>query len=71
MSDEPDLGLETILAVTLELGSELDAQLIKACFEIQKKYQFNNDRTLSTQAMNRIIEGQVDRAADTAIKVRG
>lgn len=65
MSNQPPLGLETLLAVRSELGSEIDAELIKACFEMQKKYQFDHDRTLSTRAMVRLIEGYVDRAADT------
>ena len=68
MSNEPELGLETLLAVRTELESEIDADLIKACFEIQKKYQFDHDRTLSTQAMDRLVERYVDKVADTAFE---
>lgn len=62
MSDDRELGLETLLAVRTELGVGLDDGLLEACFEIQKKYQFNHDRTLSTQAMDRLIEDCVEKA---------
>lgn len=61
MSDDSELGLETLLAVEAELGVDLDADFLEACFEIQKKYQFNHDRTLSTQAMDRLIEDRVEK----------
>lgn len=62
MSDDKELGLETLLAVRTELGVVVDDDLLEACFEIQKKYQFNHDRTLSTQAMDRLIEDRVEKA---------
>lgn len=62
MSDDNELGLETLLAVKAELGVDLDDELLEACFEIQKKYQFNHDRTLSTQAMDRLIEDRVEKS---------
>lgn len=61
MSDDNELGLETLLAVKAELGVDLDDELLEACFEIQKKYQFNHDRTLSTQATDRLIEDRVEK----------
>ena len=62
MSDDRELGLETLLGVRKELGVSLDDSLLKACLAIQKKYQFNHDRTLSTQAMDRLIEDYVEKA---------
>ncbi len=62
MSDDNELGLETLFAVKVDLGVDLDDDLLEACFEIQKKYQFNHDRTLSTQAMDRLIEDRVEKA---------
>lgn len=62
MPDDNRLGLETLLEVKTELGVDLDDELLIACFEIQQKYQFNYDRTLSTQAMNRLIEDRVEKA---------
>lgn len=63
MSNDRELGLETLLGVRKELDVSLDDNLLEACFEIQKKYQFNHDRTLSTQAMDRLIENSVEKAA--------
>lgn len=62
MSDDNELGLETLLAVKAELGVDLDDELLEACFKLQKKYQFNHDRTLSTQAMDRLIDDRVEMA---------
>lgn len=60
MPNDNELGLETLLSVRTQLGVDLDDDLLKACFEIQKKYQFNHDRTLSTQTMDRLIEDRVE-----------
>ena len=62
MADDRELGLETLLGVRTELGVDLDDSLLEACFEIQKKYQYSHDRTLSTQAMDRLIEDRVKKA---------
>lgn len=62
MPDDYDLGLQTLFAVRTKMGVDLDDDLLKACFDIQKKYQFNHDRTLSTQAMDRLIEDRVEKA---------
>ena len=61
MPDDNELGLETLLEVKTEMGVDLDDDLLQACFEIQKKYQFNHDRTLSTQAMDRLVEDRVEK----------
>ena len=63
MSDDNELGLETLLAVKAQLGLDLDDDFLEACFAIQKKYQFNHDRTLSTQAMDRLIEDRVEKTS--------
>ena len=61
MPDDNELGRKTLLEVKTEIGVDLDDDLLKACFEIQKKYQFSHDRTLSTQAMDRLIEDRVEK----------
>ena len=71
MPDDNELGLETLLAVKIELGVDIDDDLLKACFEIQKKYQFSHDRTLSTQAMDRLIEDRVEKARKKQTKEEG
>ena len=68
MPEDLALGLETLFAVRTELGVDLDDDLLKACFEIQKKYQFNHDRALSTQAVDRLIEHYVEKASGKHIK---
>jgi len=67
MSDDYELGLETLLAVRDELGVDLDDDFLKSCFEIQKKHQFNHERTLSMQAMDRLIEDRVEKADSTSM----
>ena len=62
MFEDRELGLETLLGVRDELGVDLDDDLLEACFEIQKRHQFNHDRTLSTRAMERLINDSVDKA---------
>ena len=63
MSDERELGLEMLLAVKSELDVDLDDELIRACFEIQKKYQYSHNRALSTQAMDRLLEDRVEKCS--------
>ena len=61
MCHDRELGLETLLRVRDELHVNLDDAFLEACFEIQKRHQFNHDRTLSTRAMERLIESSVDK----------
>lgn len=68
MSVDSELGLATLLAVRTELDVDLEDRILQACFEIQKKYQFNHDRTLSTQAMDRLIEDYVEKESSTQTK---
>ena len=61
MSNKLNLGLETLLKIKSEMDVKLDDNLVEACFNIQKKYQFNQDKTLSINAMDHLIEESVDR----------
>jgi hypothetical protein len=61
-----DLVLETLLAVQSEIAPDLDAQLVRQCYEIQKKHQFDRDRGVPTQAMDRLIDEQANLQAGTA-----
>lgn len=56
MENSDDLAIETLLAVRAELAPDLDTELLKRCFAIQKRQQFASDRTQSAQAMDRLIE---------------
>lgn len=56
-----DLPLETLLAVQQDVAPGVDRQLLRTCYELQKRYQFDHDRGPSTQAMERLIEEEVAR----------
>ena len=68
MSNDRELGLDTLLEVRSKLGFDLDNKLLQACFEIEKKYQFNHDRTLSTQALERLIDDYVEKTGSKLTK---
>jgi hypothetical protein len=56
-----DLVLETLLSVKADIAPDVDTILLKNCYELQKKHQFDQDRGYSTQAMDRLIEDEVAR----------
>lgn len=56
-----DLPLDTLLSVQTDVAPDVDRQLLKSCYELQKKHQFDHDRGPSTQAMERLIEEEVAR----------
>lgn len=59
MSDQEDLALQTLLAVRAEIAPDVDEDLLKNCYAIQKRHQFNSDRTQSSVAMERLIDDDV------------
>jgi hypothetical protein len=62
-TENEDLALETLLVVMKEVAPHLDEGLVRQCYEIQKKYQFSEDRALSASAMERLIDAKVSQAA--------
>jgi hypothetical protein len=60
MSDE-DLAFETLQSVRATLAADLPEELVSACYAIQKKHQFDQDRSASAKAMERLIEEYVDK----------
>jgi Small protein found in certain Dnd DNA modification systems len=58
-----DLVLETLLAVRREVAPDLDDQLVRQCYEIQKKHQFDRDRVVPTKAMDRLIDERTNTQA--------
>lgn len=66
-----DLVLETLLAVRAEITPELDEELLRQCYEIQKKHQFEHDRDVPTQAMNRLIDDRANAQASAATSKSG
>lgn len=68
MPNENDLGLETLLSVRAQLGVDIKEDLLRKCFEIQRRHQYNHDRTSSSQAIEKLIEVHVDEAVNSASK---
>ena len=66
-----DLVLETLLAVQKEIAPDLDGELVRQCYEIQKKHQFDRDRDVPTQAMNRLIDERANAQASAATNQAG
>lgn len=63
MSEAKDLVLETLLAVKADVAPALDESLLKSCYTIQKKHQFDQDRSVSTQSIDRLIEEKTQELA--------
>ena len=61
MSDTPeDIALNTLLAVAKERYPELSLDLVRRLYGLQKRFQFDSDRTSSIQALQRVLEEHVD-----------
>lgn len=60
MNNEKDLALQTLLDVRAELAPDVDEDLLRACYAIQRRHQFNGDRTQSSIAMEKLIDEIVD-----------
>ena len=56
MNSSEDLGLDTLLSVRAELAPELDEELLKNCYLIQRRHQFTGDRNLSVTAIERLVD---------------
>jgi len=66
MENSDDLALETLLAIRSEIAPDLDEDLLRRCYEIQKKHQFARERSHSAQAMDRLIEERVNSLVATS-----
>lgn len=60
MENSDDLAIETLLAVSAQLAPDLETDLLRRCYAIQKTHQFTPDRAHSAQAMDRLIEDRVN-----------
>ena len=45
MEEYNDIALETLLSAREKVASELPEQLVQTCYEIQKRFQFEKDRS--------------------------
>ena len=60
MSESDDLALQTLLAVRAEVAPDVDEDLLRACYAVQRRHQFNSDRAQSSVAMEKLIDEAVD-----------
>ena len=66
--NDRDLGLATLLEVRDELGLKLSDELIHKLHSIQKKFQFEQDRTLSLQSTEHLIDKTLDESKEEVSK---
>lgn len=59
-SDDEDLALQTLLSIRSQTVLELSEALLRQCYAIQRKHQFNADRSQSSAAMERLIDEVVN-----------
>lgn len=62
MSDENDeaLVVEVILASREEVAPDLDQELLKKCYSIQRRFQFSKTGEQASAAMERLIDEAVN-----------
>lgn len=55
-----DIALNTLLVVAKERYPDLSVDLLTRLYGLQKRFQFDSDRTPSIQALQRVLEEYVD-----------
>ena len=55
-----DIALITLLAVAKKRYPDLSQDLVARLYGLQKRFQFDSDRTSSIQALQRVLEEYVD-----------
>ena len=58
--DSSDMALAALLAVAREVAPDLPEDLLRKTYAIQRAHQFDHDRTVSLQAMQRLVEEYVN-----------
>lgn len=57
----PDIALEILLGLRLEVAPDLREDLIRACYFVQKNNQFTSDRSVPMAEMERLIDSEVEK----------
>jgi len=62
MNHENDLALEALISAANEVSIELNLELLKKSYEIQKNHQFDREefRDASMQDLKNLIDSQID-----------
>jgi hypothetical protein len=58
--DTPDLVLAALLTVAHDVAPELPKDLLRKAYAIQRTHQFDRDRTVSLQNMQRLADEYVN-----------
>ncbi|WP_230971301.1 DNA modification system-associated small protein [Nitrogeniibacter aestuarii] len=67
-SEREDLALATLRAVAIEGEVHFPADLVEKLYRLQKRHQFDSDRSASVQEMQRLLEQYVDSLAEGTSK---
>ncbi|MHB1291555.1 MAG: DNA modification system-associated small protein [Sulfuricella sp.] len=61
MNDNPkDMALEALLAAAHEAAPDLPPDLLKAVYQIEKTYQFDQDREAPSKSMQKLIDEEIN-----------
>lgn len=61
MNDNPkDMALEALLAAACEAAPDLSTDLLKAVYQIEKTFQFDQDREVPSKSMQKLIDEEIN-----------
>jgi hypothetical protein len=60
---DDDLALQTLMSVRAEIAPDLDEQMLRQCYAVQREHQFSADRVQPSRALERLIDEAVNAAA--------
>lgn len=66
-TDSNDMALNTLLSVAKEIGSELPEELLRKVFALQRVHQFDVDRDVSMQELQRLIEDHIGHSQNSGV----
>jgi hypothetical protein len=61
MDNEQDIALQALLEVHQKNSSLIDLELLKDCYRIEKKYQYEKDQEFCLDEIQRLIAKEVDK----------
>ncbi|KAB8054769.1 hypothetical protein GCN78_03625 [Janthinobacterium rivuli] len=68
-TDSNDMALSTLLSVAKEIGSDLPEELLRKVFALQRLHQFDVDRDVSMQELQRLIEDHIGHSQNNGVAV--
>ena len=63
MKEKSDPALRILLEMRTRVAPDVDESLVLSLYAIQKRHQYDQDRTRSLNQMERLIDDYVDRLA--------